>query len=115
MRGSPLTSGPSEAGDFTVSGRGAPGISQEPGPQEGGRGNISRKSDGARRHAAWDGAPPAPTIGSAPFRRLAPRARAGLLSDHKVPLQLLITREGKALLLHKIEGEGYCNGQEVRQ
>ena len=39
---------------------------------------------------------------------------------HNVPLQLLVTREGKALLLHKIEGSdaaspGYCNGQEVRQ
>jgi hypothetical protein len=34
---------------------------------------------------------------------------------HNVPLQLVVTREGKALLLHKVEGEGYCNGQEVRK
>jgi hypothetical protein len=39
---------------------------------------------------------------------------------HNVPLQLLVTREGKALLLHKVESgdagsAGYCNGQEVRQ
>ena len=33
---------------------------------------------------------------------------------HHVPLQLVITREGKSVLLHKIEGEGYCNGEVVR-
>lgn len=33
---------------------------------------------------------------------------------HRAPMQLVISREGKTLLLHKIEGEGYCNGTEVR-
>jgi hypothetical protein len=33
---------------------------------------------------------------------------------HHVPLQLIITRDGKTHLLHKIEGEGYCNGEMVR-
>jgi Rad52/22 family double-strand break repair protein len=63
-----------------------------------------------------DGAPPAPTIGSAAVSAAGAESEGPVLCPtHKVPLQLLITREGKALLLHKIEGEGYCNGQEVRQ
>jgi hypothetical protein len=33
---------------------------------------------------------------------------------HHVPLQLVITRDGKSHLLHRIEGEGYCNGEVVR-
>jgi hypothetical protein len=63
-----------------------------------------------------DSVPPAPTIGSAAISAAGAESEGPVLCPiHNVPLQLLITREGKALLLHKIEGEGYCNGQEVRQ
>jgi hypothetical protein len=33
---------------------------------------------------------------------------------HNAPLRLVITRDGKTLLLHRIEGEGYCNGEVVK-
>jgi len=63
-----------------------------------------------------DSVAPAPTIGSAAISAAGAESEGPVLCPiHNVPLQLLVTREGKALLLHKIEGEGYCNGQEVRQ
>ncbi len=71
--------------------------------------------------AAEDGAQLAPASGALATSAEIDEGEGPVLCPiHNVPLQLLVTREGKALLLHKIDGgdaasTGYCNGQEVRQ
>jgi len=84
--------------------------------KKGAEGALAGKATSPAGTQPGDSVAPAPTIGSAAISAAGAESEGPVLCPiHNVPLQLLVTREGKALLLHKIEGEGYCNGQEVRQ
>lgn len=60
--------------------------------------------------------PPAAPPAEPPATDSQPPAADGpvLCPIHQTPMQLLVTREGKSLLLHRVDGQGYCNGQEVK-